>query len=144
MKLCTLCGKEPRVGKSSFCLECRRAYNREWNRIRRGVKKPRKFPWRALEEDEKYCGGCDRILDRSKFYKDKQKKDGLMSRCSRCDSFKQMRYKAKNKAAHREKNRISQAKFRAAHPGCNTEAIHRYRKRKMTERFEKLLYGKGD
>lgn len=144
MKLCTLCGTEPRVGKSSFCVECRRTYQREWSRVRRGVKKPRKLPWRAMDDNEKYCGGCDRILDRSKFYKDRRKKDGLMSHCSRCDSFKKMRYAEKNKDKIRERRKGSSARFRAAHPGYNTEAIKRYRKRKMIERFEKLLYGKGD
>lgn len=142
--ICTICGKEPRVGKCSFCVECRRTYQREWSRKNRGVTKPRPRPWRALEENEKYCGGCDRILDRSKFYKDAQKKDGRMSHCSRCDSFKQMRKKEKNKEKAREQSRISSARFRAAHPDYNAETIRLYRKRKFVERFEQLIYGKRD
>ena len=142
IKLCTICGKEPRVGKSSFCIDCRRTYNREWNQIRRGVVKPRPRPWRALADNEKYCGGCDRILDRSQFYKSVHKKDDLMSHCKRCDCFKQMRYKAKNKVAHREKNRISQAKFRATHPGYNSAAVQRYRRRRIQRKLEAALYGK--
>lgn len=144
MKLCTQCGKEPRIGKSCMCFECRRKYNRDWNRARRGVKKPRPQPWRTLDDNEKYCGGCDRILDRSQFYRSAYKKDGLMSHCKRCDCFKQMRYKAKNKAKHREKYRISVAKFRETHPGYNTEAVRRYRRRRIAAKLEAALYGKRD
>lgn len=139
--LCCNCHAAPR-GSNGYCPACNRTYQRDYARRKRGSK-PRPQPWRALAENEKYCGGCDRILDRSQFYKCRSKKDGLTSHCKRCNSFNQMRYQAKNRKRLRPLGRIRSAEFRAANPGYNSEAVRRYRKRKMLKKIEQALYGGG-
>lgn len=137
--LCCKCHKKPR-GTSGYCTECNRVYQREYARRKRGAK-PRKMPWRTLKAHEKYCPGCNRILDRNEFSNSSTKKDGKQSHCKRCASFKQMRYTSKNRLRLRPLRRISSAAFRAAHPGYNTNAVRRYRKRKLLRKIEEALYG---
>lgn len=139
MTNCCKCHNAPR-GSNGYCVACNRAYQRDYARRKRGAK-PRKQPLRALEPHEKFCPGCGLIRDRSDFYKCRSKSDGLMSHCKTCDSFKQMRYQNKNRKHLRPLQRIRQRAFRAANPGYNSNAVRRYRKRKLLRKVEEALYG---
>lgn len=136
--LCSHCHAAPRHGTSGYCATCKRIYDRDYARRKRGAK-ARKTAWRVLEDHEKYCPGCDRILDRGDFYKCRGKKDGLMSHCKRCDSFKQMRYQNANRKRLRPIQRERRRQFLAANPGYNARYCRRYARRRKLRKLEQIM-----
>ena len=131
--LCCKCHQAPRH-TNGYCKACNRIYQREYARRKRGAK-PRPQAWRALEENEKYCPKCDRILDRSRFSMSASTKDGFMSWCKGCDAFKQASYRAKNKRRLRPLWRAHSAAFRAANPGYNARAVRRHKLGRVLEKL---------
>jgi len=47
-----------------------------------------------LDDNEKYCRGCDQIRPRREFYVDRSRKDGVQSRCKFCVTERNERRRA--------------------------------------------------
>ncbi len=59
----------------------------------------------SIKENESYCKSCDKVKDKSEFFKDKYKKDGLKSSCKDCANKKVKNWKNGNKEKYNEYQR---------------------------------------
>lgn len=123
--LCCRCHEKPRKDlpsgrQDAYCVECRRTYDREWARQKRGYTPRPVKP--VMNEGEKFCFKCERILSMERFSRSKDKPDGRMSICKDCDAIKQLRWQTKNRARLRRIRREASRKWRAEHPGFHSFA----------------------
>lgn len=131
--LCSRCHRAPRRTTHCWCVECLRAYNREWCRRHRGTR-PRPIK-PVLQEGEKFCRTCERILPEAHFSRSASKRDGRMSNCKDCDYLKKLRYRRKNKAKIREQQRLSSRKWRADHPDYNRKSLAKSKRKRIAEKM---------
>lgn len=73
----------------------------------------------------KHCGGCDRDLPTSEFYKNRARKDGLQTRCKTCE----LAHRKENSEAIRERQRVWRERNREAILEQNK---HRYERNRET------------
>ena len=135
-KLCCRCHQQPRKYSSGYCVECAREYNREWARRKRGAKARPIKP--VLNDGEKFCFKCERILSIEHFHRCKSKPDGRMSTCKDCDYLKQLVWRAKNRKHLRERERKSSQRWRDTHPGYNKQYNQKRRRVRLMRKLESL------
>jgi len=138
VKLCSRCGKAPRMKYTGYCIECNRTYQREYARRTRGCK-PKKMPPRPLEENEKFCPRCELILSRDQFFKESRAGDGLSSICKACEYWRQQAKRDRKPATSRRKQRIRSAAFRAKNPGYNARACRIYALRRKQRQLSEVM-----
>lgn len=61
----------------------------------------------------KNCSRCQKVLELGSFYKDKQKKEGLMSHCKNCDRLLRRERRAKYPETYRLRDRRYYAKHKS-------------------------------
>ncbi len=134
--LCCRCHREPRKSKQGYCVACYRTYQREWAQRNRG-QKPRPIK-PVLPPGFKFCPRCERSLPVERFSRCQSKSDGRMSHCKECDYMKQLRWREKNSARIRVRDRDYQRKWRAANPGYNAAASRRSKRRRIARKFREV------
>jgi len=96
MKTCSKCGKEKRINEfhknkktrdnhQYQCKVCQSNYHKSYQIDYRVKNNERKF---VTTPQSKFCPNCRILLESSKFYRDKGKKDGLHSYCKVCTELK--------------------------------------------------------
>ena len=88
----------------------------------------------------KVCRKCKQEKDRSEFYKNKNKKDGLTNWCKECSAIYYTENKkaiAKKRAKYYAENREVIAKKGAKYYVENRKAIHKQKSKYRTERYNK-------
>src|SRR5690606_21678203 len=99
MKRCSRCKQEKpetefgedqsrKDGLHPYCRECRRAYDREYQRERR-KKNAARNPGEVVVPPEKRCPECEVTRPLSEWHGDSTRPDGLAGRCKLCESAKQ-------------------------------------------------------
>lgn len=139
-RICIQCQKAPAdSSRRTYCRECARAYQRDWARKHRGST-PKKTAPRPLEQHEKWCVRCERILTRDDFYRETRAGDGLQSICKGCEAFRQTVKRHTGRVAmKRKKQRERSRKFRANNPGYNARACRKYLQRRKLEALERTI-----
>ena len=105
-KKCTQCGeikplrlfspsKNSKDGRTSYCKDCGRKQQREYNERIKASKK--------IIPETKYCTSCNQTLPSSKFNKCNQRKDGLNIYCRDCSNKKHREYMAKPEVKKRRR-----------------------------------------
>lgn len=127
----------PSGRRDAYCAECRRTYDREWARQKRGST-PRPIK-PVLNAGEKFCFKCERILPVEHFSRSTGKADGRMSVCKDCDLLRQLRWQSKNRAKLRRMRREASRKWRAEHPGYNRRYSENARRKRLMKRLMKPI-----
>jgi hypothetical protein len=110
VKICPRCKTEQPLsnfhkckknGIKTYCKKCLKEYNRKYENEQRSMKRGISVSEILEEEttislaqslDKKYCYGCKNILDKECFGKLKCSKDGLNTKCKKCNSKRSLKY----------------------------------------------------
>lgn len=133
-KLCTRCHRQPRKPGQCYCVDCSRTYQREWARKNRGQKPRPVKP--VLNEGEKFCFKCERILPVERFSRCSSKRDGRASCCKECDYLRQLVWRSKNEQYRRERDRRNQKAWREKHPNYNREYLAKRKRLRIARKIE--------
>lgn len=123
VKICPRCKTEQpicnfhkckRYGTKPYCKKCLKEYNRKYENEQRSTKRGISVS-EILEEEttislaqslgKKYCYGCKNILDEKYFGKLKCSKDGLNTKCKKCNSKRSLKYQNENDKERAKKYR---------------------------------------
>lgn len=132
--LCSRCHRAPAKPGQAYCVDCYRAYQRDWARRNRGQKPRPVKP--VCDPGEKFCTKCRRILPVEHFSRCRSKSDGLMSNCKECDYLKQLSYKERHRRRVRRLNRENTRKFRENNPGYNARACAKSKRRRIEKKMK--------